>query len=202
MEAMNWNRICCPVDFSEQSNEALSVAAKLAAAADANLILLHVYQVPVFGLSEGSLLPTPEMLRDLADRVDERLAKEVEKAVSFGARRVTSLKIVGSPRQEVAHYVASSGVDLVVMGTEGRTGVRHALAGSVAERVVQYAACPVLVIPRKATLASTSATHPEDEETGGDATAVGDPVSEAVFDPFVTLANELIRQPSRTDTAS
>jgi nucleotide-binding universal stress UspA family protein len=60
-----------------------------------------------------------------------------------------SAVLVGRPDNEIVARAAATGADLIVMGTHGRSGLAHALLGSIAERVVQHAPCPVLIVPRR-----------------------------------------------------
>lgn len=153
MKTVGWKRICCPVDFSEDSDAVLNVAATLAARLDMELVILHVYEVPVLSVLKGSLRSSPDLLQELADRADAKLAEAAAVARAAGARRIQTTKIVGSPAQEFTQYVAQCEFDLVVMGTHAGGGMRQAFAGPVASRVVKSATCPVLVVPLRASKA-------------------------------------------------
>lgn len=121
----------------------------MAATLDSELILVHVYEVPVFEWRDGSFLPTPRSLDTRARQVDELLLEQTSAARDAGAEKVRAVKIVGAPAQEILQFAETSGADVIVMTTRGRTRVRDALVGSVAERVVQNARCPVLVVPSR-----------------------------------------------------
>lgn len=151
MDEILWRSICCPIDFSEPSRVALRTAAMLSRRFDADLALLHVYELPVFTLLEGSLLPTPRMMSELAERSDKGLAEAYEEAHRLGACRITTTKLLGTPHAEIVRFATEGQFDLVVMGTRGRTGLEAAVMGSVAERVVRLAPCPVLAVraPKK-----------------------------------------------------
>lgn len=144
--AIGWRKICCPVDFSEPSRAALQVAVDLARSFGAELTLFHAYQLPGYTLPEGSVVVSPRMLEELADRAEAHLAEWMGLARSMGGADVKTAKAVGEPALEIVEFAHAGGFDLLVVGTHGRTGLRHALLGSTAERVVRRAACPVLTV--------------------------------------------------------
>jgi len=127
MTEIAWTRICCPVDFSQESRAALQVAADVSRRMGAELVLLHVDDRPNRTL-DGQLA----LMRQLAEQA--------------GASRVSTAHTSGHPKSAIARWVNDHGVDLVVMGTHGWTGRAHALVGSVAESTVRAARCPVMVV--------------------------------------------------------
>jgi nucleotide-binding universal stress UspA family protein len=147
MPTAEWKRICCPIDFSDASRAAMEVAADLAKRFGAELVLLHAYPIPGYTFPDGSVVASPKMMQDLADQAQKHLEEwrnEAERLV--GAPRVTAEKAVGEPAAEIIRVAREARADLVVVGTHGRTGLEHALMGSVAERVVRRAHCPVLTV--------------------------------------------------------
>lgn len=139
-----FRRILVPYDFSAPARAGLRVAAELAGAARGRLDVLHVLApYPLTGLTPADGIPyiAPE---DLAPPVRMRLEKEVRSAL--GRRRVPARcrVVVGDAAQEIV--AAARGADSIVMATAGRTGLEHLLIGSVAEKVVRHASCPVLTI--------------------------------------------------------
>ncbi len=144
--AMPWKKILCPVDFSDPARAAMRAAAELCAQFDGDLTLFHAYQLPGYTLPEGSVVASPKMLQDLADQAEAHLLEWQRLAQGMGAPRVTTAKAIGDPALEVVQLARDGAFDLIVVGTHGRTGLRHALLGSVAERVVRRAGCPVLTI--------------------------------------------------------
>ena len=146
MPELAWNRICCPVDFSEPARAAMETAVSLARRFDSTLTLFHAYQLPGYTLPEGSVVASPKMLQELAEQADRHLLEWKELAERMGAPRVQTAKSVGEPSVEIVEFAKETGQDLLVIGTHGRTGLRHALVGSIAERVVRRAGCPVLSV--------------------------------------------------------
>ncbi len=141
-----WKKVLCPIDFSEPARAAMKVAVDLCRQFGADLTLFHAYELPGYTLPEGSIVASPKMLQDLADQAEAHLVEWRRIAEGMGAGRVTTAKSIGEPASEIAELAREGGFDLLVVGTHGRTGIRHALLGSVAERVVRRAACPVLTI--------------------------------------------------------
>jgi nucleotide-binding universal stress UspA family protein len=137
-------KILCPIDFSDASSRAIRFAVDLAKKFGATLTLLHVYQVPGYTLPEGMVVAGPATLTELAAEVDAALADWKAEAVGLGCVDTATATAIGSTHAEI--IAAADGFDLVVMGTHGRKGIRHALLGSVAEKVVRGARCPVLTL--------------------------------------------------------
>ena len=147
MPTAEWKRICCPIDFSDASRAAMEVAADLARRFGAELVLLHAYPIPGYTFPDGSVVASPKMMQDLADQAQKHVEEwRVEAERLVGAGKVTGEKAVGEPAAEILENARAWGSDLIVMGTHGRTGLEHALMGSIAERVVRRAHCPVLTV--------------------------------------------------------
>jgi nucleotide-binding universal stress UspA family protein len=143
--AAGFRRILMPTDFSLPSYAALNCARRLATGFAASLHLLHVLEEVPSARAIGSELfinEAPETrslrLKDARDRLKRQI---FDARVTLGA---TTEVIFGSPARVIADYAADNAFDLIVMGTHGRTGMAHFLVGSVAERVVRTASCPVL----------------------------------------------------------
>ena len=139
--------ILVPTDFSADAEKALSTATELAKLFGAKIVVLHAYHVdiPVVSpMSGGYALPQGfyEDLRSQATAQVDKLAKEVtaEGVEATGIALQESAAVVISARAE------SLPADLIVMGTRGLTGLKHVVLGSVAERVVRTAPCPVLTV--------------------------------------------------------
>ncbi len=144
--ALAWKKVLCPIDFSEPARAAMNVAVEICGQFGAELTLFHAYELPGYTLPEGSVVASPKMLQDLADQAEGHLAEWQRIAASMGAQRVETRKGVGEPALEIVQLAREGGFDLVVVGTHGRTGLRHAILGSIAERVVRRCACPVLTV--------------------------------------------------------
>jgi nucleotide-binding universal stress UspA family protein len=142
----DWKRICCPVDFSDASRAAMEVAADLARRFGAELVLFHAYPVPGYTFPDGSVVASPKMLQDLADGAERHLESWRLEAEPIAARPVRIVKVAGEPASEIVAFARDERIDLLVLGTHGRSGLEHALMGSIAERVVRRARCPVLTV--------------------------------------------------------
>lgn len=130
--------ILVPVDFSPTSRAALDRAMDLAERFDGNVTLLHVYHFPPYELTDSAV----NEITTAADRSLEALASDLKSAgIPINARTAR-----GSLPEAIVDFAKGEGVELIVIGTHGRTGVRHAILGSVAERVVRTAPCPVLTV--------------------------------------------------------
>jgi len=146
MPTADWKTICCPIDFSDASRAAMEVAADLARRFGARLTLLHAYPVPGYTFPDGSVVASPRMLQELAEQAARHLAEWQQQAQRLGAPAVDIHTAVGEPAAEIVAWAKEQKLDLLVLGTHGRTGLEHALMGSVAERVVRRARCPVLTV--------------------------------------------------------
>jgi nucleotide-binding universal stress UspA family protein len=158
------NRILVPVDFSAHSTKAIRFATTLANKFGAQLVLLHVVEDPfVTGAwqSEAFVPNIPELLDDLT-RAAETHLHDLKKDLAAHGFVVETAVITGKPARAIVEHAATGRFDLIVMGTYGRTGLSHAVMGSVAERVVQKAPCAVLTVRE---------TAPEAEKTAATTTA-------------------------------
>lgn len=142
---MAFTRIVCPIDFSPCSREALRVAAELAREGNGSLVLAHVWEPPKW--STGEVMIAPEVIQDMIDAEEAELENWKTIAKQFGAREVGTRFLTGVAWDAILALLKDDpAVDLVVMGTHGRTGLKHVLLGSVAEKVVRHAPCPVLIV--------------------------------------------------------
>lgn len=142
---MKIERILVPIDFSACSDAALQWGLEFAREFDATLHLLHVVEDPDMSLSAMAGFPMP--LATILEQFQSEGRKRLLQAVPEDARgRVIVACPVASPVAEIVRYAQEAAIDLVVMGTHGRGFIAHALIGSVAERVVRRASCPVLTV--------------------------------------------------------
>jgi len=147
---MQFRHILAPTDFSEYSKQAVASAFELAKKFDAKLSILHVVELPAYPV-EGYVPPslTATFLDDLERQASQDLAQIVPEAESAGVE-VARLVTVGSPYRKIIDMAEAEQIDLIVMATAGRTGFSRLVMGSIAERVVRTASCPVLTIrPRE-----------------------------------------------------
>jgi nucleotide-binding universal stress UspA family protein len=140
-------RIVHPSDFSGASAAAFAQALALARGSDAELVIVHVFTPPVPTLIDGNVPPNAyiqiaESARRWARRQLERLVAKAERA---GVRARGRL-LEGIAHERIARAAPSKRTDLIVMGTHGRTGLARLVLGSVAERVISIARCPVLTV--------------------------------------------------------
>lgn len=142
-------KILCALDFSEYSNMAMVMAAQRAAESGATLTLAHVWQPPI-RVRDGGALLADELHAELVADCTKALAKAKAQAEGLGASKVETKLLAGVAWDCLVKEAASDpAYDLIVVGTHGRTGIEHVLVGSVAEKVVRHAPCPVLVARRR-----------------------------------------------------
>jgi nucleotide-binding universal stress UspA family protein len=140
-------RILVPVDFSEHSQRALDDAIGLAEKFGAELHLLHCYEVyPAGAIGFPYNVAIPETYeREIREAATARLASWREKVTARGIRAEQHL-VMDRPSHGIVGLAEKLPADLIVIGTYGLTGVKHVLLGSVAERVLRHAPCPVLTV--------------------------------------------------------
>ncbi len=139
-------RILFPTDFSEPAAEAQQYAMALADRFGAELHLLHVVVPPVVPFPDSPTSWTmPESgLKEQVLSAEQRLAKEIGSWAE--ERRTVSTVKVGFAVEEIVEYARDCTIDLIVVGTHGLKGISHLLMGSVAEKLVRIATCPVLTV--------------------------------------------------------
>jgi len=138
--------ILCPIDFSDSSRHALTAATELARSSNAALTLAHIWQPPMPLYSTPDAAMSGELIQAMVDDAERSLADWAATARAAGVASLQSKMLSGVPWDEIVKLALESHADLVVMGTHGRTGLTHALIGSVAEKVVRHAPCAVLVV--------------------------------------------------------
>lgn len=143
---MELKKILCPIDFSDSSRAALDYGLSLAKQLGGEVRLVHVYSNPAYVMPmEGYMGPTADLLSDLRKQLETQLQQWREEATQGGVQVDTEL-CEGVPYQRIVDIAKDWPADLIVIGTHGRTGLSHLLLGSVAERVVRLAGCPVLTV--------------------------------------------------------
>ena len=137
--------ILAPTDFSDVSNSAVAYAGKLAVATGARLHLHHAMSGALSGKGGVGASHLGHALDDAETegkaKLDELLDKDERAKLSL-----TSYVGLGQPADQITEYAAKHGVDLIVMGTHGRSGFEKVWLGSVTEKVLRHASCPVLVV--------------------------------------------------------
>jgi nucleotide-binding universal stress UspA family protein len=141
---MEIRRILAPTDFSEPSKQAIAYAFELAQTSEAKLVLLHVVE-PV----DYPMRSYPHLVTTMMDYLERQahldLAQMLPEAQDVKVEVVRRV-VRGIPYRTIVEVAEAENVDLIVMATHGRTGLSHLVMGSVAERVVRTAPCPVLTI--------------------------------------------------------
>jgi universal stress protein A len=141
---MEIRQILAPTDFSEYSKQALENARELAQKFGARLVLLHVVELPAYPI-EG--LPPSRLGGNLLEDLERQATSDLAQVLANEAEvEVVRRVVTGIPYRKIVEVAEAEKVDLIVMATHGRTGLGHLFIGSVAERVVRTAPCPVLTI--------------------------------------------------------
>jgi len=142
------NDILVPTDFGEAADAALTYGRELAGRFGATLHVLHVAEnvyVATFG-AETCAAMAPNLQRDLEQSARLKLDELVIDSDRSGPPTRPVVMTAASPAYAIIDYARENGIDLIVMGTHGRGALAHLLMGSVAERVVRLASCPVLTV--------------------------------------------------------
>ncbi|MDE2059326.1 MAG: universal stress protein [candidate division NC10 bacterium] len=134
-------RILVPTDFSASSEYACQYALTFAHEARAEVYLLHAIYNPLRlpGYDFGGVIET--LVKQAQDDLQKQVEQIREKQVI-----VHPMVLVGVEYEEIVKFAQEHQIDLIIMGTHGRTGLAHAFLGSVAERVIRIASCPVLIV--------------------------------------------------------
>lgn len=135
---MSYKRILCPIGHEENSRAAFETAARIARESDGTLYLIHVVPRPPSIVTESVLLDD----RGRAHNALQRLADQLPATQS----RVIIVRF-GNPAREITALAQRVGADLIVMGTHGRSMIARFFQGSIVEKVVANAPCPVLALP-------------------------------------------------------
>jgi nucleotide-binding universal stress UspA family protein len=144
-----FKRIVCATDFSDTAETAWEIACELARIHQAELVLVHVFvELPVY--PEVAVTTIQRVWEEQRSWVEQRLAERVEAATARGLTAHYRLR-TGTAPEEIARAATDEAADLVVVGTHGRTGINRLVIGSVAERVLRIAPCPVLTVKPRPT---------------------------------------------------
>lgn len=145
---MQINHILVPIDFSSDADDAVDMAISLAKELESRITLLHVIHDVYVGVGEMAAALPPSYYEEIEDDINREMQTYLNKVVEAGLQG-DSIVVHGVPFQSILDTVADQNIDLVVMGTHGRTGLKHVLLGSVAEKVIRLATCPVMVTRSK-----------------------------------------------------
>jgi len=139
-------KILFPVDFSSNSYQVADHVISFARKFDAHIYLIHVLEclVPL----QGFYIPhisVETLEEDLKKAADKKMEEFIHKKMQ-DSRAITSQVIIGIPHVEILKMAQEQGIDMIIMGTHGWTGLEHVIFGSVAGKVVRKAPCPVLTV--------------------------------------------------------
>ncbi len=135
--------ILCPTDFSEDSYQALEYGARFARTSEGLLLLAHIIHVPSGELYQ-SVRPTLNF-EDATARA-RALLEDIRQKRASAYGKCELIVEIGDPYEQLIAIARRRNADLIVTATHGRSGLRHLVMGSVAEKVIRHAPCPVLVI--------------------------------------------------------
>jgi nucleotide-binding universal stress UspA family protein len=147
---MSWKTILVPHDFSSSANHALAIARDEAKAHGSKILVLHVIELPSHLALDAVIMPdatgAPINVRDYAVREAETHLADLAARLAKDGATITTFIRIGKPTDEITQFATENAVDLVIMGTHGRTGLAHMFLGSVTERVIRTCTAPVLTI--------------------------------------------------------
>ena len=146
-----FRKILVPTDFSKHSAHAIDTAADLSRRYEASVTLAYVFEPVTYALPEGHVMQSPPQLEEMRSAFEQRLVEATAEARVAGALDVQSKLLTGPVANEIVDFARQDQFDLIVMGTHGRTGLRHLVLGSVAEKVVRTASCAVLTVRARET---------------------------------------------------
>ncbi len=140
-------KILCPVDFSESSEHALEYAVAFAETHQAELVLVHVMDYAAIDvLDYPTAFEFSSQINEKLKEISEERLSQLTETKRGEYAKVSSRLCTGTPFLELVNIARDEAVDLIVMGTHGRSGLAHVFMGSVAEKVVRKAPCPVLTV--------------------------------------------------------
>jgi nucleotide-binding universal stress UspA family protein len=141
-----FHKILVPTDFSPCADAAVEYAADLAATYRASVVLIHAYANPVVAIPDGFVVMTAPDFTNLLGQLQAGLRRAEVRIRERGVAEVETRLVEGSAWHEIVETARTQGCDLIVMGTHGRGAIAHFLLGSVAEKVLRKAPCPVLTV--------------------------------------------------------
>lgn len=143
---MSYDNLLIPLDGSAIADEAVAEAKKVLDKGRGKIHLLSVIELPIMQLEGyGEIIGTLDIMERLKERFKLLLREKTEKLLAEGVEASWSVR-EGLPHEEIVEAAREFNSDAIVMTTHGRTGIAHWIMGSVAERVVRSAPCPVLIV--------------------------------------------------------
>ena len=140
-----------PVDFSKTSEAALNHAIKLRRETNSKLLLVHAISSSAM-VTSGPYEGTPQMIIEYEKAQREEAQKQMERLIRKKKLKPGTFRSVilrrGDPARVIANQARKSHASMIIMGSHGRTGIKRLVLGSVAERTLRYARCPVLIIKK------------------------------------------------------
>jgi nucleotide-binding universal stress UspA family protein len=138
-----FKQVLCGTDFSESSFKALDYGLRFAKLAEGKLIILHLVHVPA-----GDLLGEKAYTLNF-DEAKNRMTEMLEEVRVNRLERYANTELIvdlGDPAEQIIQLASRRNVDLIVTSTHGRSGLSHLIMGSVAEKIIRHAPCPVFVV--------------------------------------------------------
>ena len=143
----NLKNIIVPTDFSKLSFSAFQYAKDLAETMDATIHLIYVLEkTPPFLAMRGTDVSEEEVMKSMEEQAQKQLEEIAEEVKDDSSIEIIESLRKGVDYEEIIKYSKEVNGDMIVIATHGRTGIFHTLLGSVAEKVIRYSKCPVLVI--------------------------------------------------------
>jgi nucleotide-binding universal stress UspA family protein len=161
-----FKKILCPTDFSEPSYEAIKSASELASYFESELCIVHVISpVPIIPVGPEPSAFNVALYEQELEASSKRSLQEVVNQLESKELKTRLIALRGNPADEIVRTADEENVDLIVIATRGRTGLDRLIFGSVAEKVVRLAKCPVLTITSKPSKQESREVHPEKGES-------------------------------------
>ena len=145
---LNVERIICPTDFSEPSYEGLNAAVEIAKHFSAELILVHIVSpVPnIMGTGAPTGFHIPMVLKEMEEQAINRLDEDAAERIPDQVQARTIMG-TGRPAERIVQTASEEKAQMIVMATHGQSGWQRFVSGSVTERVIRRATCPVYMVP-------------------------------------------------------
>ena len=141
-----FQKILVPIDFSQITPQVLSAASELCRRFEASATLLHVWEAELFSVPGVYQLYDPTQIPGWNSEMMRSLERARHGMQADGALQIDIALVEGAPSREILRFAHDGAFDLIVIGTHGRTGLAHALLGSVTEKVVRLADCAVMTV--------------------------------------------------------